>query len=88
VGPIASWREREQALAGLVSAYKTLTAREQQVFPLFATGLMNKQIAAKLGISEITVKVHRANIKRKMGARSRADLVRMVDLLGLPQQES
>ena len=49
-------REREQALSGLVSAYGTLTAREQQVFPLFATGLMNKQIAAKLGIVEITVK--------------------------------
>ena len=81
-------REREQALSGLVSAYETLTAREQQVFPLVTTGLMNKQIAAKLGVSEITVKVHRGNITRKMGARSRADLVRMADLLGIGQQES
>ena len=81
-------REREQALSGLVSAYETLTAREQQVFPLFATGLMNKQIAAKLGIAEITVKVHRANIKRKMGATSRAQLVRMASLLGIEPQES
>ena len=81
-------REREQALSGLVSAYEMLTAREQQVFPLFATGLMNKQIAAKLGIAEITVKVHRANIKRKMGATSRAQLVRMASLLGIEPQEN
>ena len=81
-------REREQALSGLVSAYESLTAREKQVFPLFTTGLMYKQIAAKLGIAEITVKVHRANITRKMGARSRADLVRMADLLGIRQQEN
>ena len=65
-------REREQALSGFASAYETLTAREQQVFPLFAAGLMNKQIAAKLGVAEITVKVHRGNIMRKMGATSRA----------------
>ena len=47
---------------------------------------MNKQIAAKIGIAGVTVKVHRANIKRKMGARSRADLVRMADLLGIRQR--
>ena len=81
-------REREQALSGLVSAYETLTAREKEVFPLVTTGLMNKQIAGKLGIAEITVKVHRGNVMRKMGARSRADLVRMADLLGIGQQES
>ena len=81
-------REREQALSGLVSAYETLTAREQQVFALVTTGLMNKQIAGKLGIAEITVKVHRGKVMRKMGARSRADLVRMADLLGIGQQES
>ena len=81
-------REREQALSGLVSAYETLTAREKQVFALVTTGLMNKQIAGKLGIAEITVKVHRGNAMRKMGARSRAALVRMADLLGIGQQES
>jgi FixJ family two-component response regulator len=81
-------REREQALSGVVSAYETLSAREKEVFPLVTSGLMNKQIAAKLGVSEITVKVHRRNITRKMGARSRAALVRMADLLGIRQQES
>jgi len=49
---------------------------------------MNKQIAAKLGVAEITVKVHRANATRKMGARSHADLVRMADRLGIRQQET
>ena len=81
-------REREQALSGLVSAYETLTAREKEVFSLVTAGLMNKQIAAKLGVSEITVKVHRGNAMRKMGARSLADLVRMAELLGIGQQES
>jgi FixJ family two-component response regulator len=81
-------REREQALSGVVSAYETLSTREKEVFPLVTSGLMNKQIAAKLGVSEITVKVHRRTITRKMGARSRAALVRMADLLGIRQQES
>jgi len=81
-------REREQALSGVVSAYETLSAREKEVFPLVTSGLMNKQIAAKLGVSQITVKVHRGNITRKMGARLRAALVRMADLLGIRQQES
>ena len=81
-------REREQALSGVVAAHETLTLREKEVFPLVTSGLMNKQIAAKLGVSEITVKVHRGNIMRKMGARSLAALVRMADLLGIRQQES
>ena len=62
---------------------RTLTAREKEVFPLVTAGLMNKQIAAKLGVSEITVKVHRGNAMRKMDARSLADLVRMANLLGI-----
>ena len=81
-------REREQALSGVVAAYETLTVREKEVFPLVTSGLMNKQIAAKLGVAEITVKVHRGNIMRKMGARSLAALVRMADLLGVRQQQS
>jgi FixJ family two-component response regulator len=76
-------REREQVLSGLASSYETLTAREKEVFPLVTAGLMNKQIAAKLGVSEITVKVHRGNAMRKMDARSLADLVRMANLLGI-----
>ena len=81
-------REREQALSGVVSAYETLTAREKEVFPLVTSGLMNKQIAAKLGVSEVTVKVHRGNAMRKMGARTLADLVRMAELLGIGQQKA
>ena len=62
-----------------------LTAREREVFALVTTGLMNKQIAAQIGVSEITVKVHRGNVMRKMGARSLADLVRMAETLELPR---
>ncbi len=79
-------REGEKELLGLLSAYETLTPREQQVLALIPTGLMNKQIATKLGIAEITVKVHRASIKEKMGVRSRAALVRVAVLLGARQE--
>ena len=54
---------------------------------LVTTGLMNKQIAAELGVSEITVKVHRGNIMKKMGARSLADLVRMAETLGIRRKK-
>ena len=76
-------RESDNAVSGLMSAYQSLTSREQQVMPLVTSGLMNKQIAAEIGVSEITVKVHRGNVMRKMGAKSLADLVRMADALGL-----
>jgi FixJ family two-component response regulator len=78
-------REREQAAASVVAAYETLTSREKEVFSLVTSGLMNKQIAGKLGVTEITVKVHRGNAMRKMGVRSLAALVRMADLLGIRQ---
>ena len=81
-------RESDKAIAGLMSAYRSLTSREQQVMPLVTAGLMNKQIAATIGVSEITVKVHRGNVMRKMGAKSLADLVRMADTLGLQQPQS
>ena len=74
-------REKNKSLAILRSCYQTLTPREQQVFALVSTGLMNKQIAGQLAVSEITVKVHRGNLTRKMGARSVAELVRMADAL-------
>ena len=77
-------REKNKSLAILRSCLETLTRREQEVFALVATGLMNKQIATQLGVSEITIKVHRGNLTRKMGARSFADLVRMADALKLP----
>ena len=77
-------REKNKSLAILRSCFETLTPREQEVFALVATGLMNKQIATQLGVSEITIKVHRGNLTRKMGARSLAELVRMADALKQP----
>lgn len=68
---------------GLKERLATLTTREREVMALVVTGLMNKQIAAELDVSEVTVKVHRSNAMRKMGAKSLADLVRMADRLGL-----
>jgi FixJ family two-component response regulator len=62
-----------------------LSAREQQVMLLVTTGKMNKQVAGDLGISEITVKIHRAAVMRKMGARTLADLIRMADVIS-PRQ--
>jgi FixJ family two-component response regulator len=68
--------------------FATLTPREQEVFALVTNGLMNKQIAARMGVSEITVKVHRGNVMRKMNARSLAALVRMADALGIQKERS
>jgi FixJ family two-component response regulator len=78
-------RESDKTVSGLQQAFRSMSAREQQVMPLVTAGLMNKQIAAEIGVSEITVKVHRGNVMRKMGAKSVADLVRMADALGLQQ---
>jgi FixJ family two-component response regulator len=78
-------RIRESAVFETRARFEALTHREQEVFGLVTTGLMNKQIAGELGVSEITAKVHRGNVKRKMGARSLADLVRMADTLGIRQ---
>src|SRR3546814_556816 len=66
--------------------FETLSAREQQVMQLVTVGKLNKQVAGDLGISEVTVKIHRAAVMRKMGARSLADLIRMADVIGLKQQ--
>jgi FixJ family two-component response regulator len=78
-------RRREAvASASLKERLANLTAREREVMALVATGLLNKQIAAQLDVSEVTVKVHRGNVMRKLGARSLADLVRMTDRLGAP----
>jgi FixJ family two-component response regulator len=76
-------RESETAVAGLRSRFESLTAREREVMALVTDGLMNKQIAAELGVSEITVKIHRGHTMKKMGARSLADLVRMAQALGI-----
>jgi FixJ family two-component response regulator len=75
--------ESEKASSGLRSSFESLTSREQEIMALVASGLMNKQVAGKIGLSEITVKVHRGRIMQKMGARSLADLVRMAEVLSI-----
>ena len=89
---LALQRDRDRRIQETVilqtrTHFEALTRREQEVFGLVTTGLMNKQIAGELGFSEITAKVHRGNVMRKMGARSLADLVRMADALGIRQAE-
>ncbi len=76
-------RAAERVLAHTREHFATLSAREQQVMLLVTAGKMNKQIAGDLGLSEITVKIHRGSAMRKMGARTLADLVRMADALKL-----
>ena len=76
-------RKNASETAKLKASFDTLTAREQEIMGLVTAGLMNKQIAGQLGVSEITVKVHRGSVMRKMNARSLADLVRMADALGV-----
>jgi FixJ family two-component response regulator len=76
-------REEENALAECRTNFSSLTSREREIMALVASGLMNKQIAAKIGLSEITVKVHRSHLMKKMGARTVADLVTMAQALGV-----
>jgi FixJ family two-component response regulator len=76
-------RAEYETVSELRLLYESLTAREREVIALVSAGLRNKRIAVDLGISEITVKVHRVHIMRKMGARSLADLVRIADVLGI-----
>ena len=76
-------RKSASDAARLKATFYSLTAREQEIMGLVTAGLMNKQIAGELGVSEITVKVHRGNVMRKMGAKSLAELVRMADALGV-----
>lgn len=79
-------RMEESKTAVVRGHFATLTPREQQVLKCVATGMMNKQIASQLGLSEITVKVHRRNMMRKMQANSLAELVRMADsVLAAPE---
>ena len=76
-------RENEKAVSNLRALFDSLTPREREVMALVTEGLMNKQIAAQLDVSEVTVKVHRGNAMGKMRARSLAELVRMADVLGI-----
>jgi FixJ family two-component response regulator len=77
-------RKSEEKILDLRTRYDALSRREQEVMSLVTAGLMNKQVAAEIGIVEVTVKVHRHNIMKKLGAKTLADLVRMADALGLP----
>jgi FixJ family two-component response regulator len=80
-----AWRENEQVLVELRKRYSTLTLREREVMALVVAGRLNKQIAGDIGISEITVKVHRGQAMRKMRASSLPDLARMADKLSVNQ---
>jgi FixJ family two-component response regulator len=78
-------RHRKMTTHDLRSHFDLLSPREREVMTLVTTGMLNKQVAAEIGIVEVTVKVHRHNIMKKLGAKSLADLVRMADALGLPR---
>ena len=76
-------READRIVTDLRTLFETLSTREREVLALVSSGLMNKQVAAELGLAEITVKIHRGHIMKKMGARSLADLVRKAEALGI-----
>jgi FixJ family two-component response regulator len=77
-------RSSDQAVAALQATFETLTPREREVMAHVVAGRLNKVIAGELNLTEATVKVHRAQVMRKMGARSVADLIRMADRLTIP----
>ena len=77
-------RQRQAETAVLRERLESLTARERAVLRLVVSGLLNKQIAAEIGTTEATVKVHRSQLMKKMGARSLPDLVRMAEKIGIP----
>jgi FixJ family two-component response regulator len=81
-------REHERDMQALRASYDSLSHREREVMSLVVAGLMNKQAAAEIGISEVTLKVHRHNIMKKLHARSLAELVRMADSLEIPRWRS
>jgi FixJ family two-component response regulator len=83
-----AWLENQKATAALRARFETLTPREREVMALVATGRLNKQIAYEIGVSEITVKVHRGQVMRKMQAGSLPDLARMADRLKLSREKS
>ena len=83
-----AWLENEKTVAALRARYDALTPREREVMAMVITGRLNKQVAGDLGVSEITVKVHRAQVMRKMHASSLPELARMADKLKLSSPRS
>jgi len=81
-------RRKRAELGELRQRISSLTPREREVLPLIVSGLLNKQAASKLGISEVTIQIHRGKIMKKMGAGSLAELVRMAGLLEIPMTHS
>jgi FixJ family two-component response regulator len=80
--------ESDKFVSMLRAKFETLTPREREVMACVTAGLMNKQIAAEIGITEVTVKVHRGNVTKKMDTKSLAELVRMADILGVRRARS
>ena len=81
-------RDSEKVVSELRVRFDSLTSREREVMAMVVDGLLNKQIAGKLGVAEITVKIHRVNMMRKMKARSAINLVGMADLLGIRRSKA
>ena len=81
-------RDAQSARLDLRNRYERLTPREREVMALVTKGLMNKHVAAEMNLSEITVKIHRGHVMKKMAAKSLADLVRMAEALGLKPAKS
>ena len=81
-------RQRQAETAMLRERLESLTPREREILPLVVSGLLNKQVAAEIGATEATVKVHRSQLMRKMGAASLADLVRMSEKMGIAVPET
>jgi len=79
-------RTEEQSDSDMRARFETLTAREREIMALVTAGLMNKQVGGRVGISEMTVKIHRGHVMRKMGTRSLADLVLAAERLGIRGQ--
>jgi FixJ family two-component response regulator len=84
---VKNWQQRQDAgkIAVLEQRYARLSPREREALPLIVGGMLNKQAAAVLGISEVTLQVHRGQIMKKMQAESFADLIRMAGKLGIPE---